>query len=151
MLARVTGLKDLLAGLIFVVVGIGTFVLARDYEIGSATEMGPGYFPAAVGLVLTAIGAAAIVRGVTRKTPDPITPHRLEPLVLIFVGILAFSFLLESVGLVLASAALIGIACFRRIRERPLEVLAIYAGLTAFSAIVFVYLLGMQLPLFPWG
>ena len=73
MLVRVNAPKDIFAGLIFIAFGVGTFVLAHDYEIGTAVEMGPGYFPAAIGLVLAAIGIAAIIRGISRKTPDPIT------------------------------------------------------------------------------
>ena len=140
----------MLAGLIFIAFGVGTFVLAHDYEIGTAVEMGPGYFPAAIGLVLAAIGVAAIARGLSRKTPDPITPHRIEPLLLVFAGILAFSFLIERAGLLVASAALIGIACFRRLLSNPLEVLIIYVVLTGFSALVFVIWFDMQLPLFWW-
>jgi hypothetical protein len=151
MIGRLNAPKDLLAGAIFVAFGTATFFVARGYEIGTAVHMGPGYFPAAVGLVLMAIGVAAIIRGAISKTPDPISPHRLLPLVLIFAGVLAFSLLIERAGLVVASAALIGLACFERLRSKPLEVLIIYVTLTVFSAVVFVKLLGLQLPLFPWG
>ncbi len=150
MLMRVNAPKDILAGLIFIAFGVGTFILAHDYEIGTAVEMGPGYFPAAIGLVLAVIGIAAIVRGISRKIPDPITPHRIEPLFLVFAGILAFSFFIERTGLFVAAAALIGIACFRRLLVRPLEVLIIYLVLTGFSALVFVKWFDMQLPLFWW-
>jgi putative tricarboxylic transport membrane protein len=148
MTVRVNAPKDLLAGLIFIAFGLVTFVLAHDYEIGTAVAMGPGYFPAAIGLVLAAIGVAAIARGISRKSPDPITPHRIEPLLRVFAGILAFSFLIEPAGLLVASAALIGIACFRRLLSNPLEVLIIYVALTGFSALVFVRWFDMQLPLF---
>lgn len=147
---RVNAPKDILAGLIFIGFGLGTFVLAHDYEIGSAVEMGPGYFPAAVGIVLAVIGVAAIVRGVRRKTRDPITPHRIEPLLLVFAGILAFSFLIEPMGLLVAAAALIGIACLRRLLSNPFEVLIVYLALTGFSALVFVHWFDMQMPLFWW-
>lgn len=150
MLVRVNAPKDIFAGLIFIAFGVGTFVLAHDYEIGTAVEMGPGYFPAAIGLVLAAIGIAAIIRGISRKTPDPITPHRIEPLILVFASILTFSFLIERAGLLVAAAALIGIACFRRLRSNPLEVFIVYLVLTGFSALVFVRWFEMQLPLFWW-
>lgn len=140
--------KDLFAGLIFIAFGAGAFIHAHDYAVGSAVQMGPGYFPAAIGLVLVAIGVAAVVRGLTSKIADPITPHRLEPLLLIFAGILAFSLLIERAGLFVAAAALIGLACFRRIRTNPVEMLVVYVALTGFSALVFVVLLGAQLPLF---
>jgi hypothetical protein len=150
MLSRLNAPKDILAGLIFIGFGLGTYVLARNYEIGTAVEMGPGYFPAAIGLVLALIGAAAVIRGINRKDPDPITPHRIEPLILLFTGILAFSLLIERAGLVVASAALIGIACFRRLLAKPLETLIVYTVLTGFSALVFVQWFGMQLPIFWW-
>ncbi len=150
MLLRVNGPKDLLAGLIFIVFGLATFWKSHDYEVGSALEMGPGYFPAAMGVVLTILGIAAIARGLTLKVADPITPHKLEPLLLIFGGIIAFSLLIETTGLLIAAAVLIAMACYRRLRSNPLEVLAIYVGLTGFSAFLFVYLFEMQLPLFWW-
>ena len=150
MLLRVNGPKDLLAGLIFIVFGLATFWKSHDYEVGSALEMGPGYFPAAMGVVLTILGIAAIARGLTLKVADPITPHKLEPLLLIFGGIIAFSLLIETTGLLIAAAVLIALACYRRLRSNPLEVLAIYVGLTGFSAFLFVYLFEMQLPLFWW-
>jgi hypothetical protein len=142
--------KDIFAGLIFVAFGLTTFVLAHKYEIGTAVDMGPGYFPAAIGIVLAVIGIAAIIRGITQKIADPITPHRLEPLILIFAGILAFSFLIERAGLFVASAVLIGLACFRRLRSHPIEVFVVYSVLTGFSALVFVKWFDMQLPLFWW-
>jgi hypothetical protein len=147
---RINAPKDLLAGLIFTAFGALTFILAHDYDIGTAVDMGPGYFPAAMGLVLAVIGIAAILRGISRKTPDPITRHRIEPLVLVFAGVLAFSFLIEPAGLLVASAALIGIACFRRLLANPLEVLIFYVALTGFAALVFVRWFDMQLPLFWW-
>jgi hypothetical protein len=151
LLARVRNApKDIAAGLIFVAAGLGAFVHAHTYEIGTAVAMGPGYFPAAVGLVLTLLGVAAILRGLTQKVTDPVTPHRIAPLLLIFGGIVAFSLLIERAGLFVAAAALITLACFERLRTRPLEVLIVYLALTVFTAVVFVMLLGVQLPLFWW-
>ncbi len=147
----INGPKDVLAGLIFVAFGAGTFVLSHQYEMGTPLDMGPGYFPAAVAVVLAAVGVMAIVRGLRRKTLDPIAKHKLEPLILVFAGILSFSLLIERTGLVVAAAALIGIACFRRLRTNPIEVLIIYAVLTGLSALVFGVWLGIQLPLFWWG
>ena len=150
MFERINAPKDILAGLIFVVVGVSTFVLAHDYRMGTAVQMGPGYFPATVGVVLAVIGIAAIIRGITRKIPDPIERHHLEPLVLVFASIFVFSLLLERTGLIVAAAAMIGIACFRRLLINPLEVLIVYVLLTGFCALVFVMWFDMQLPLFWW-
>jgi hypothetical protein len=146
---RINAPKDLLAGAIFVACGAATFVFSHQYEIGTPLQMGPGFFPAAIALVLIGVGIAAVLRGLTQKTIDPITPHKIAPLIAIFIGILAFSFLIERAGLLIASAALIGIACFQMLRTKPLEVLITYVALTGFSALVFIQWFGMQMPLLP--
>jgi asparagine N-glycosylation enzyme membrane subunit Stt3 len=147
---RPTASKDVLAGIIFLVIGVVTFLLARRYELGVPTHMGPGFFPALVAGALSLIGVAAIVRGLGQRDADPIEAYRIQPLVLVFAGVLAFSLLIERAGLVVASAALIGIVCLPRLRTNPIEVLITYVVLTGFAAIVFVRLLDMQLPLFWW-
>lgn len=41
--------KDFLSGLMFIVTGLGAVFIARDYPVGSTLQMGPGYFPIALG------------------------------------------------------------------------------------------------------
>ena len=41
------GNKDFLAGLLLLAIGIAAATIARDYPMGSAMRMGPGYFPRA--------------------------------------------------------------------------------------------------------
>jgi len=48
--------KDLLAGLIYIVVGAAAFVMAHAYRMGTPLQMGPGFFPALVGVVLILLG-----------------------------------------------------------------------------------------------
>ena len=38
--------KDLLSGLLFLAIGIGAIVVARDYPFGTPMRMGSGYFNA---------------------------------------------------------------------------------------------------------
>ena len=147
---KINAPKDVLAGLIFVVFGVVAFALSHQYEMGTPLDMGPGYFPAAVAVVLAVVGLMGIVKGLTAKTPDPIVRHRLEPLLLVFAAVLSFSLLIERAGLIVAAAALIGISCLRRLRTNPIEVLIIYVVLTGFSSLVFGVWLGIQLPLVWW-
>lgn len=142
--------KDFFAGAIFIVFGGLTLLKARTYEVGTAVDMGPGYFPSVVAILLILFGVVAVTRGLLRDVDDPIAAHRLKPLFLIFAAIVAFSLLIERAGLFIAAAALIGLACFDRLRTHPLEVLAIYVALTAFCSLVFVNWFDMQLPLFWW-
>ena len=148
--AWVNGPKDLLVGLLYMVVGAGAFALSHMYDMGTPLQMGPGYFPALVGVVLFGLGVLSIFIAFGRKEPDPIVQLSIEPLALVVAGGLSFSFLIERAGLVVAIAALLFFACFRRLLTNPIEVVLTFAVLAVFSALVFVYGFGMPIPLFWW-
>ena len=48
--------KDFFSGLMFMVVGVAFAWGASNYTIGSGARMGPGYFPLALGVLLTLLG-----------------------------------------------------------------------------------------------
>jgi hypothetical protein len=147
---RVPSAKKISAGVVFAVIGLGAFFWSQDYEIGTATRMGPGYFPALLGIVLAGIGTALIIQGFMAKVADPIEPRSLEPLFLVLASVISFGFLVEHVGLVIAVAVSIFLVCFRRALSNPLEVLVMIAALATFCAVVFVHLFEMTIPLFTW-
>jgi hypothetical protein len=140
----------LLAGALYVVGGGTTFLWAQKYEIGTATRMEPGYFPALLGLALILFGIAATVKGLVSKQPDPLVEHKVGPLVLVTASVISFGLLIERAGLVVATFACLLFVCFRRLRTNPLEVLLLFMGVTIFNVVVFVDFIGMQIPLFWW-
>ena len=56
--------EDFLAGLLFILIGGLAIVIARNYPMGSAMRMGPGYFPTVLGGLLCLFGIYLFVRGV---------------------------------------------------------------------------------------
>ena len=150
MIAKINRPKDLLAGVLYIVGGATTFKWAQKYEIGTATRMGPGYFPALLGLALILFGIAATVKGLVSKQPEPLVEHKVGPLVLMTASVISFGLLIERTGLVVATFACLFFACFRRLRTHPLEVLLLFLGVTIFNVVVFVDLIGMQIPVFWW-
>jgi lysylphosphatidylglycerol synthetase-like protein (DUF2156 family) len=58
---------SLLAGGVFVVVGIAFAVAATRYELGSALRMGPGYLPLVLGAVLTGLGLIIVGQGLAAR------------------------------------------------------------------------------------
>ena len=48
--------KDLLAGLMFTLTGAAFTLGAREYDMGTAGRMGPGYFPLVLGIILAGLG-----------------------------------------------------------------------------------------------
>lgn len=142
--------KDLLAGLIFIVIGIAAFAMSQSYRIGTLLDMGPGYFPALIGAILVVLGGGSLLAGLRNPAPDPIARLDIEPLFLVLAGALSFAFLIERAGLLVAIAALMFFACFRRLLSNPVEVILTYAILAGFSALVFVRALGLPIAVFWW-
>ena len=57
-MTRGSGLRsnqDVLAGVLFLLIGLGAVAGARDYEMGTAMRMGPAYFPTVLGWILYAL------------------------------------------------------------------------------------------------
>ena len=69
-------------------------VAARDYSLGSAVRMGPGYFPLLLGLVLAGIGGILVVRSVAIDGA-PVDRLQVRPLASIVIGVVLFGALLE--------------------------------------------------------
>ncbi len=106
---KLFGNRDALAGLLFVSIGAFAFFAARDYPVGTLGEMGPGYFPRALGGLLVLIGGVVLLRGLRSLQP---VQGRWDwgALALLTVAMLAFGAAIERIGLVPALALLLGIA-----------------------------------------
>ena len=67
-------LDDVVAGGIFVALGLAFAIGARGYELGTAFRMGPGYVPLVLGGLLALLGMAVIGTGVLRWRASDKTP-----------------------------------------------------------------------------
>jgi hypothetical protein len=59
--------RDLLAGGTFVAIGLAFAAAASRYQLGSALQMGPGYYPLVLGGLLVVLGIAVAVEGMLRR------------------------------------------------------------------------------------
>ena len=143
--------KDLLSGLMFCAFGIGAAVVAQDYNLGSLSRMGSGFFPTVLGTGLALLGLAITVRAVIKpETSEPIADLGLRPAFFISVAIVLFGVLIDDFGLLAALAALIIVARFAGREGSVLELAVMVIVLTAIAVAVFVYALGVRLDLVPW-
>jgi hypothetical protein len=134
------GWKDIVAGVLFSAIGMAAYVGAQGMEVGTLTEMGPGFFPMAIGCVLAALGVLTTARGLQWRAADVTSEarHSPLPLLLVIAGVLAFYVLVDRAGLVVAITALVVLSSLTRLMRRPLEVLVICVVLSVFSVLVFV-------------
>jgi hypothetical protein len=140
---RISKPKDAVAGLLFLAIGGAAWLGSHDYQIGTATRMGPGYFPQCLGLLLIVLGAISTLRALGTGGTEPSEHRALTPLLLILAGVMGFYLLIDRAGLVAAILVLIIFACAHQLRSRPLEVLLIFGVLAAFSVAVFIDGFGM--------
>ena len=153
--------KDFVSGLMFTTTGaVFDWNSALSYEIGTAGQMGPGYFPLVLGLVLALLGGFIMFFSLVVETPDGgvIGEIAWRPLVCILGANLLFGALLgglpsigvPSFGLVVAIFALTGVALLADAASFNLRrMLVLSSILAAGSYGVFIGLLNLQLPVWP--
>lgn len=147
---RIKHQKDFWSGVMFFAIGLAFVALAQDYTIGSAQRMGPGYFPSALGGLLTVLGLIIAIKGLARAAPDVrIERFHFGPLAIVLGGVALFGLLLRPAGLVLALLALIGVSAYASHEFRLREVVPLAAFLVALVLAVFIWGLGMVIPVWP--
>jgi Tripartite tricarboxylate transporter TctB family len=140
--------KDLSAGLVFAGFGAAFTIGAMGYDMGTARQMGPGYFPAVLGALLTVLGGLLIVGSFGRADETPVTRPAWRGMGLILGALFFFGLGVHQIGLapaIFVTAILSGLAS----DEASLrEVVILAFGLTALCVLIFVYGLGAGVPLF---
>ena len=144
-------LDDVLAGLVFVLVGLGFALGALSYDIGSPVRMGPGFFPLGLGILLTGLGILVIVKGYIAGEGGQIGEIPWRATILITASIVLFGLTVRGAGLVPSLFASTLLAGFAPRGSGIIVPIAIAAGLTVVSVLIFVVGLQLRLPLLgPW-
>jgi putative tricarboxylic transport membrane protein len=137
--------KDFWTGLIYVFFGSSAVLIAREYGMGTALRMGPGYFPTVLGFLLALIGIISLVRSFI-ATGSPIGGLAFKGLLLVVGSTVVFGFIVRGAGLAIALPALVIMSAYASVRFRWGPSLAVAAGLTLFCVFVFLKGLGVPLP-----
>ncbi len=147
-MVKIKNPKDFWAGLMFVAFGLFFVVGARNYRLGSAARMGPGYFPTLLGGLMALIGGVVFFRSLAAKG-GKVSSIPLRVLFFITLSLLLFGYLLKPIGLVLALALLIVVSALAGHEFKVKEVLLLSTVLIVLSVVVFVKGLGLPFPLWP--
>jgi hypothetical protein len=140
--------RDFWSGLIFIAIAAGFMIGAYRYGMGNMHQMGPGLFPTLVGVLLAVLGAVVTLRAFVIEGP-PVPRFYLRPIVISLVAITLFGVALQYLGLIAAIAAVVLVGVLASRESRPLEVAGLVVFLTVFSVAVFVWMLGLPIPLWP--
>ena len=143
--------KDILSGLLFVAFGLAFAIIASTYEIGSTLQMGPGYFPLALGGLLVLFGGLIVAKGILARDGEAIGTIPWRALALILGAVVFFGVTVRGLGLVPSVFVTVLMSTFASRRTSVIVALLISVGLTILCILVFVVALRLRLPLLgPW-
>lgn len=141
-------IRDVLGGLLLIVVGLFAAIYAQRYELGSLQRMGPGYFPVALGVILAILGVFVLIPALFREGTS--IKVQWKSLVWVIIGLLIFAILLNVLGLIITSIlAVIASAMPSDLNWRSKIVLGI--AISVITYLIFSFGLGMIIPVWPWS
>jgi hypothetical protein len=153
---KVKNPQDFWCGLFFIGLGALAMYLARSYPMGSALEMGPGYFPTWLGAIM--IGFGVVIGGLSFKFEGEATESLAldswawRPWLVLTATLALYAKLMEAeVGFVPSLIVLI-VGCalaHKDVRWRETILLSIFV--TAGAVAIFSYGIGLPYRLFWWS
>lgn len=138
--------KDFWSGAIFIGFGLTAVLIGRDYSMGTAGRMGPGYFPTILGGLLATIGAVAVVRSMLTQGAA-ISRFTLKGLGLVLGATLLFGVLVRGAGLPIAIVVMVLLSGLASIKFKLVPFAIVAIGMAIFCSLVFVKALGLPMPL----
>jgi hypothetical protein len=147
--------KDYYAGGLMTLIGIGSVMEARHYNVGTLFHMGPGFFPIILGVIMTCLGIliAGVAAMASAVDDDQLIIPKPEwrAWACILAGPVLFIVLGNLGGLIPATFACVFVSALGD-RESTLKSAVILAtGVTFCGVLLFSYLLQVSLPMWRWG
>jgi hypothetical protein len=141
--------RDILSGgCLFVIGGFVTVYAGWFLPLGTLSSMGPGMFPAALGIILMAFGVALFVPALFRQGSHLAT--RFWAPLYISIAIALFTLTLPRLGLIPAVLTLTIVSSFAELEIRLVRLAVLSFSLCVLAYLLFRVGLGMSLPMFQW-
>lgn len=135
-------------GALLIGIGIFAMLVGRTYDVGSLSQMGPGFLPMCLAVALCILGLANIF-GAGNRTEAAEGDHgddlfaQLRSAFFVLSGIVAFGLLINRTGLVVSTVVAAFVVSYANGGMSVLGRIASAVAITALSALLF----GMLLPL----
>ena len=136
------------SGGVLLAVGVLMLAIGWDYPVGRVTQMGPGFIPRVIGLLICALSLAILAIDLTSTQLARAERLHWRGLIFVTAAIVAFGVLIEPVGLLPSMFMAVAVSMFADDDARPLTVL-IYATLATLGGwLLFVVTLELPIPAF---
>jgi len=143
--------RDVFAGLMFVGFALWGFWAGADLEAGTAGDIGPAYVPRLICAALLLLGLLILGVGLIQAERVPLPDWPLRPIGLVTLSCLAFALLLQRAGIVAAITATVVIGSFAGTPPRVPALVLLCAALTLACIALFIWGLGLPIPIWPVG
>jgi Tripartite tricarboxylate transporter TctB family len=149
-LMQIRNKKDLWSGVLFVVTGVLFMILSRQYQMGTAAKMGPGYFPTMLGGLMALLGLITCWTSISKSAAKvELNKVGWRELALVLVAVVVFALLLPKMGIIVAIVGLIGVSAIASHEYNIKDTLITTVVLLILSYVVFVWGLELQFPVLP--
>lgn len=155
---HIHNLKDFAAGLLYILLGLGAMTFIGEGELGTLAQMGPLYFPKIVGACLALTGAAVLVKSLSFRSTEAdaknaerftLRAWRPMPVLVILGSAVIFALTLLPCGFLLSAFLTVFASTLAHPAFAWKRSVLLAAGLTALTALIFVYGMGLSVTLLP--
>lgn len=147
---RIRNHRDFWAGVLFFITGVLFMILSRQYQLGTAAKMGPGYFPTILGGLMAVLGLMILVPSLSKRGPEVrVNRIDLKMIALILIAVAVYAATLPKLGFIVSLFLLILIASYASHEFNLKATLISSVVLLGFSYLVFVKGLELQFPFLP--
>jgi hypothetical protein len=144
--------RDFYAGGLMILIGLGAALEGQHYNIGTMRQMGPGFFPVALGVILVLIGITIAGTSLAGGAEDGESVLPAKPdwrgWLCIIGGPLSFIILGKYGGLAPATFACVFVSAMGDRSTTWKSAFLLALGITVFGVALFVYILKVPFPIF---
>lgn len=140
---------DFWAGIMFIGFGVLAIVISRDYPIGSAMRMGPGYFPTWIGAIMVLLGAI-ISATAFKVTGEKVGKFAWKPMIMLSIAFCTFAWGIDHIGFIPSLVIMIFLSALAGREFRLKEVAILSVVLIVGCWALFIKGLELPFPLFWW-
>ncbi|MBV1867084.1 MAG: tripartite tricarboxylate transporter TctB family protein [Marinosulfonomonas sp.] len=142
--------RDLVAGILVILVGLFVAVESSTYSLGTAMRMGPGYFPLGLGIILIFLGICILL--IDARGPDEGEELKVSwrPMIILPVSVLVFAALIQRFGLGPAIFMAVFVSTFADPKIPMKTALIISTVMMVITILIFIVGLDMQTGAFKW-
>ena len=139
-------ITSILATLCFMIMAGVFFTLAGDIRPGTGGDVGAGFFPRAISIMIFVCGIVIIIGEIKKNSTEPLMNTYIRKSLLMSLLSLAYIYFMGMVGFVLLTPIYIAVLLFLIGQKKIVLNIAYSVGITAMIYLVFGMFFNVRLP-----